>query len=116
MLGARSRNSAGLQALLTRFLSGIVVKIAENVPRWVPLPDRPPIGRGARIGQDVLIGRRVYDESGTFRIILGVLSLAQFQTLLPGGDNAALVNRLVRLYAPDLERYESWTAPKAKKL
>lgn len=23
---------------------------------------------------------------------------------------------IMRLYAPDLERYESWTAPKAKKL
>ncbi len=101
LLGTRTRNGAGLRALLKNFLGTIPVQILENVPSWVPLPDRPPIGRGSRLGRDVLVGRRLYDESGTFRILLGILTLGQYQALLPGGESAGLVQRLVRLYAPD---------------
>lgn len=100
-LGTRTRNAAGLRALLTSFLGAIPVRIVENLPCWVRLPDRPPLGRGARLGFDVLVGQKVYDESGTFRILLGVLSLVQYQALLPGGETAMLVHRLVRLYTPD---------------
>ena len=101
LLGTQVRNAAGLRALLIHFLGAIPVRIVENLPCWVTLPDRPPLGRGARLGLDVLVGRRVYDESGTFRIMLGVLTLAQYRALLPGGELAGLVLRLARLYVPD---------------
>lgn len=103
-LNAWARNAEGLRALLTH-ATGLAVRIVENVPRRVRLGDRPRLG-SARLGLDAVVGERVYDESGMFRIELGPLGIDAFRDLLPGCPGAARVAALVRLYASDSLDYD----------
>ncbi|WP_412068640.1 type VI secretion system baseplate subunit TssG [Rubrivirga sp. IMCC43871] len=103
-LNAWARNAEGLRALLTH-ATGLVVRIVENVPRRVRLGERPRLG-SARLGLDAVVGERVYDESGMFRIELGPLGIDDFRDLLPGCSGAARLAALVRLYASDVLDYD----------
>lgn len=106
-LGLRTRNAEGLTALLEGLLGGIDVEVEENVPRWIPMENRPSLGSGeAALGVNTNIGERVYDRSTRFRIHLGPLDLDDYLALLPGGDLAARVDWLVRLYTPDALDYD----------
>ena len=103
-LTAWSRNAEGLRALLERAI-GRAVRVVENVPRLVGLRDRPRLG-AARLGVDAVVGERIYDESGMFRLEIGPLGLDAFRDLLPGAGGAGRVAALVRLYASDTLDYD----------
>jgi type VI secretion system protein ImpH len=105
-LGVQVRSAEGLAALLDGLLGGLPVTVEENVPRWVPAPDRPGLAAGVRLGANATIGRRVRDCSGAFRIHLGPLPLRTYLDLLPGGALARHVDSLVRRYAPDYLDYD----------
>lgn len=104
MLASWARHAEGLQRLLEAALE-LPVAVEENVVRRVALPERPPVGR-ARLGRDTVIGARVLDASGRFRLVLGPMPRARFLDLLPGAPGAARLDALVRLYAPDHLDYE----------
>ena len=105
LIGHRVRNAHGLRNLLAGILDAVHVDIVENVPRWWRVPERPAMGRTARtpalLGITSVVGEKVYDISGKFRIVLGPLTLEQYRSFLPGGKGARVVDALVRLYAPD---------------
>ena len=108
-LAPRVRNADGLRALLAGLLGGVGVRIIQNVPRWVAIPERPRMGAaggGMKLGITTTIGERVLDVSGKFRVVLGPMSFAVYQTYLPGRPAAHLLNYLVRLYAPDYLDYD----------
>ncbi len=106
-LGPRVRNAQGLEALIRAVFDGVEVSIIENVPRWVPIPSQNALGEGGlRLGENATIGEEVYDRSSKFRIQLGPLEIDLYRALLPGGDRAAELHSLVRLYAPDHLKYD----------
>jgi type VI secretion system protein ImpH len=110
LLSARVHNAAGLRQLLSGLLGGVGVKVVEHIPRWVNIPVRPTMGRGGRqplvLGASCTLGARLFDIAGKFRVVLGPLRYAAYQTFLPGGAQARLLNYLVRLYAPDHLDYD----------
>jgi type VI secretion system protein ImpH len=107
VLAPRTRNAAGLEALIRAFFDGIEVEVVENVPRWVPIPSRSRLGDGdVRLGEAATIGEQVYDRSGKFRLRLGPMPLEQYLALLPGGEDVPKVRDVVRLYAPDHLAYD----------
>lgn len=103
-LSAWARNAEGLRALLVH-ATGLGIRILENVPRVVRLAERPRLGR-ARLGVDAVVGERLHDESGKFRIEIGPLGLDDFRALLPGGGGASRVGLVVQLYASDALDYD----------
>ncbi len=103
-LAAWSRNAEGLAGLLEHAL-GHRVRVIENVPRTVRIADRPRLGR-ARLGVDALLGERLYDESGMFRIEVGPLGLPDFRRLLPGEAGAQHLDALVSAYTSDALDYD----------
>jgi len=108
-LASPVRNAEGLIALVTGLFDDLRVSITENVRRWVTLPYRPTVGRGARamtLGGSAVIGERVPDVAGMFRLTLGPLDLSRFEGFLPGGALARRLDYLVRLYLPDFLHYE----------
>lgn len=111
-LGGHVRYAEGLQALLADLLAreDIAVRIEENVPRWVPVANRPGLGGDGRapaiLGVTAIVGASIYDVSGKFRVVLGPLSFRQYRCLLPGEGEADRVHALVRLYAPDYLDYD----------
>ena len=103
-LSAWARNAEGLRAVLEH-ATGLAVRVIENVPRLVRLGDRPRLG-AARLGIDAVVGERIYDESGKFRLEIGPLGLDAFRDLLPGRGGASRVAALVRLYTSDTLDYD----------
>jgi type VI secretion system protein ImpH len=109
VLRAPVRNAEGLVRLIADRFAGVPVSVIENVPRWIDLDSRPRLGGGrnsAVLGSNALLGGRVLDVSGRFRIVLGPVGWEQFESLRPGGSDAAVLRDIVRLYAPDFLDYE----------
>ena len=85
----RQRNAEGLAALV-RLAFEVPVTIEPFVGEWLPLPegDRCRLG-GAALG-DCLLGSRVWQRAGRFRIRLGPLSHDQYRSFLPGDPQGRL--------------------------
>jgi type VI secretion system protein ImpH len=59
-------------------------------------------GQNNALGHTTVLGTRTWDSQGRFDIIVGPLSLAQFQSFLPEGAPHKKLTALVRFYAGDL--------------
>jgi type VI secretion system protein ImpH len=125
-LARGTRHAEGLVAILTQYL-GLPVRLEPYVGHWLdlgpaerlrlqrpagPLPRlgdaRPAAGAPARpglLGVSAAAGARVWDRQSRFRLHLGPLTLAQYDSLLPGRRGQAPAPALralrdwVRLYA-----------------
>jgi len=79
------RNAEGLAAILRQFF-GVPARVEEFVGHWMRLakPDYTRLGRrGAGLGEGAVAGARVWDHQSKFRIHLGPLTLAQYESFLP---------------------------------
>lgn len=108
LLSRQVRNADGLQRLLTGYL-GRPVRVEQFVGRWMTLPDaeRTRVGRRvtsrrtstAQLGASAVLGRAVFDRQHHFRIHIGPLDLAAFESLLPVGSALPPLRALVDQYA-----------------
>ena len=111
VLGSRIRSAAGLRSILRGLLPGTPVEIIQNIPRWVPIRERPRMGRGKgskplRLGQSGNIGATVCDLSGKMRIVIGPMDLDLYQNLLPGGPSARVVQQLAESATTDIVEFD----------
>ncbi|HET8747344.1 MAG TPA: type VI secretion system baseplate subunit TssG [Ramlibacter sp.] len=100
LLGARSRHAEGLAKLLSNHF-GVPVAIEPHIAHWLDLAaeDRTRLGsRNARLGVDSACGRKLRDRQYKFRIALGPLTLAQYESFLPGGTAWPALEEWVRHY------------------
>ncbi|NNE35802.1 MAG: type VI secretion system baseplate subunit TssG [Rhodothermales bacterium] len=109
-LGGVVRNAEGLASIVSEMLGLPGVHVLENVPRRVPMANRPQLGGSdrspMRLGKTSTIGKTVFDVSGKFRIVVGPVSLAEYSKLLPGHPDALRLASIVALYAPDNLDYD----------
>ena len=64
------------------------------------MPSRNRIlGQNCALGSNFIVGERVWDVSGKFRVQIGPLSKAQFDSLLPGSLQLVKVAQFTQLYA-----------------
>lgn len=108
LLATRARTAAGLVAVvsdtLDPILQGAGVDIEQFVGRWVTIDARQLVRLGVAnttLGEDMVIGRRVFDRGGKFRLILGPLRRKAFQRFLPGGDGLVQLREVVSFYVRD---------------
>lgn len=87
----------GLPAKIEQF-SGRWLYLNEDAQSSLPSNVRPE-GLNCEVGQSVIIGKRVWDVQGKFRIALGPLTYKQFLQFLPNGNALRALSQLVRLYA-----------------
>jgi len=101
-LSLGSKNPEGLVALLSAFFR-VPVRVKQFVGSWLDLEpdDRWRLGARAGLGQSTSIGQRVWSRSAKFRVLIGPLSLTEYQRLLPGGDSLMRVEAIVRNYVGD---------------
>ncbi|MBT9489210.1 MAG: type VI secretion system baseplate subunit TssG [Rubrivivax sp.] len=101
VLSRRVRSPGALAAMLERYLSERVV-VKEFSCRWLEIPEHQQTRLGksySRIGQDGVAGRRTWDCSTRFDIVVGPLDLPTYWALLPGQALHDEVRDLVALYA-----------------
>jgi len=99
-LARQTHNKDGLVALLASYFR-VPVRIEEFVGHWLRLPDRERTrlgGNGALLGRGAVAGANVWDRQHKFRILLGPLSLAQYEAFLPGGTAIGKLLAWVRQY------------------
>lgn len=105
-LGSLPRHPAGLEDLLEGYFE-VPVKIEEFVAHWLRIPtqDHLRLGSGltGRLGQDTVIGERVWQRQDKFRVCLGPLSLEQYSAFLPNGRSfKALAEAVLNYVGPEL--------------
>lgn len=104
-LACQTRSAEGLEDILNDYFQ-VPVHIEPFVGEWVSLPASGVCRLGldpanGTLGRSAVIGKRVWACQHKFRIILGPLDLADYQSLLPGGERIGRLTALVRNYIGD---------------
>jgi type VI secretion system protein ImpH len=95
-----ARNADGLAAILHQFFR-VPVSIEQFVGEWMTLGprERTCLTRGgAPLGAGAVAGGRVWDRQHKFRIHVGPLTRAQYESFLPGGLPMRQLADWVRMY------------------
>ena len=111
-LGQRPRSAANLVALLREYFR-VPVAVKQFVGQWLRLDEENQSrlgGAQSRLGRSVVLGERVWDVQGQFRVVLGPLDYEQFVEFLPDKSPAPrrkaffLLSHLARLaVGPELD-------------
>ncbi len=104
LLSQRPRSAAGLKGQLRDFFEGIPTDVEQCVGRWLTIQpnDRNQIGLGkCRLGRDFLLGERIFDRSGKFRVQLGPVGFDDYCRFLPGSRDVEQLAEVTRFYCQD---------------
>ena len=103
-LFTRPRSASGLQTFLRDALGVRRVKVEQCVLRRVPIPEDQLTRLGVAnvcLGVNAVLGSELPDRTGKFRVRLGPLSKAEFDSFLPGTPRHGKLIRLARFYIVD---------------
>lgn len=101
VLSRRVRNPQPLAEMLVCHFD-IPFRIEEFAARWLPIPANQRTSLGIRfsgLGQDAVLGDRVWDCTTRFRIVAGPMTLPRYRDFLPGGLAHTELIDLVTHYA-----------------
>lgn len=104
LITQRPHGAEALRAILTTWFGGLRIEVCQLVHRWVRLPlnRRNHLGRSSTtVGEDLVLGARVSDRAGKFRVVVGPVGWERFQRFLPDGDEFAVLVALTRLFVTD---------------
>jgi type VI secretion system protein ImpH len=100
-LASLPRHACGLESIISGYFE-IQAKVIEFVAHWLTIPqsDRLTLGTGGsgRLGEDTVIGERVWQRQDKFRLRLGPLRLKQYESFLPSGKSFKALVAAVRNY------------------
>ena len=100
LLSSVARNAAGLTEILTDSFKGVSVSIEQWASRWAKVTGLKQVGVDFQLGNDSMLGDRIYDRSGKINVILELTDKTMFEKYLPGSENIDRVRDLVVLYSP----------------
>ncbi len=109
LFSRRPRSAEALACMLRDYFGGLPVAITQFVARTVLIPagQRSRLGEAnARLGEDLCLGERVVDRAASFRIGVGPMDLAPFQSLLPGSPGFRALETMTRLFITDRLDFE----------
>ena len=109
LLAQRPRSAAGLSGVLRDFFKDVPFDISQCVGRWLPIEESDCNRFGqvnCTLGQDCLLGERIYDHSGKFRINIGPVGFDHYTRFLPPGDEAAQLREVVQFYCTDALQFD----------
>ena len=100
---ARRHRPAVVLAQLLNDYFGIPVKVLQFVGHWLPLApeDRSRLGASGaynELAASLVLGARVRDVQGKFRLRLGSLTFEKFLAFAPDGDNFRALAQMTRMY------------------
>ncbi|KXU95303.1 hypothetical protein CR51_25225 [Caballeronia megalochromosomata] len=104
--GRETRPLEGLHAILADSLRvplAIEPFVCERLP--IARDERLTLGAQQRLGASAVLGTHVLARQFRFRVVAGPLSLAEFESMLPGGARLPVMTALVRQY---LNRELAW--------
>jgi len=107
------RAAASLELIVEDYFD-VPTKVLQFWGQWIylrpedrsALPDRwnNPKGLNSQLGRSVVLGEKVWDVQGSFRLRLGPLTYEQFSRFLPDGRGLLALCQMVRTYVgPEFE-------------
>ena len=120
LLAQQPRSLAGLEHVLEDYFR-VGVRGREFVGRWFPLEEDQwtaigAAGKNARLGEDAVLGKRVWEQQGAVELRLGPLTLEEFTEFLPTGWGFAPLCDLVRFYCGDEQDFRVRLALKSSEV
>ena len=96
------RHAQGLVSIISAFVRA-PVRLQQFVGEWLELEpgDRWQMGARVGLGTGTSIGSRVWSHAAKFRLLIGPLSLADFERMLPGSASLHRLEAIVRNYVGD---------------
>lgn len=105
LLASKSRAARGLQVVLDELFGNVGVQIEQFVGHWTliekPLRNRLGVANH-QLGENLVIGRWVYDGSGRYTVVLGPLQYDDYLSFLPGGHRRPLLQSVVNTFTPGI--------------
>ncbi len=95
------RSARGLEGLLSNRYGGIPVSVHQWMPRWTPVSGQRGIGHDAALGINIMIGARVYDVAGKFRVTLGPLPRERFEQFTADTRQLHEVKKIIEDFIAD---------------
>jgi type VI secretion system protein ImpH len=102
-LGHQVQGPERLTRVLADYL-GVAVRLREFVGVWTPIPLALQTRLGcahAALGHGAVIGPRSFQRQNRIELVLGPLTLAQYQRFLPGAEGLTGLRRAVRAVIGD---------------
>lgn len=105
LIGQQPRSMTGLEAMLSHYFE-TPVRGRQLCGGWFHLSSDQITevgakGKNNRLGETVVLGRRVWDQQGRFELRLGPMDLERFLDFLPGRPGHVAIGQMVRFYAHD---------------
>ena len=103
LLSLYSRSAAIISDIITQS-TGTPTRIEEFIPRRISIPEplRSRLGVAqTSLGEDFILGEEIDDDLGKFRVVIGPLSRAAFERLLPGEPDFEAFDALIHLSIKD---------------
>lgn len=100
LLSSAAHNAAGLTEILTDCMLGVNVKIEQWAPRWARITGLQKLGVSFQLGNEAMLGDRIFDRSGKINVILELTDKEAFSKYLPGSGSIERVKEIVTLYSP----------------
>ena len=101
------KNGEGLIAMLSAFFDA-PFRLQEFIGSWLDLEpdDQWQLGADGGLGQATSLGSRVWTRGAKFRILVGPLTLKDYERLLPGSPSMDKLAAIVRNYTGDALDYD----------
>lgn len=101
-LAAPTRNAEGLEAILGDYFQ-VPVRLEQFTGQWMDLPAECHLRLGEKpeagmLGRTAIVGSRMWECQQKFSLIVGPLSLEQYQRFLPSGGGLSVVADWVKNY------------------
>lgn len=104
LLTQRPRSASGLRGQLRDYFQGVEFDLEQCVGRWLWIQenDQNRMGLGkCSLGKDFLLGEKLFDRSGKFRVQVGPVGFRDYARFLPEGAPAQRMRELVQFYCDD---------------
>jgi type VI secretion system protein ImpH len=103
LLAQQPRSASGLAGLLSDYFDDLAVDVEQFVGQWLALDPEGLTslrlhGGNNRLGQDAVIGSRVWHTQSRFRVLLGPMTYVRFCAFLPPGRASREVLALTRFF------------------
>ncbi|MCC6126406.1 MAG: type VI secretion system baseplate subunit TssG [Pirellulales bacterium] len=101
------RNAVSLEGMLADYFE-LAVGVRQFLGQWLylsrddqsALPSAElPEGLNCQLGRNVIVGERVWDIEGKFRVRVGPLGIDDFRRFMPDGDALSPLGQMIRSYA-----------------
>ena len=102
----RPRSAGSLREMLADYFE-LRVEVVQFQGQWLYLSEddqsslpspRYPAGLNMQLGTNIVVGERVWDVEGKFRVRLGPIGYDQFRRLTPAGDALRPLCQMIRSY------------------